>query len=89
MGAALTSDGSKESLKQSATVVSDTNDVISCKEERSASCAVDTSIGFNQQLHCYCLSPEEYIKRAGYAKLLKVGTQFYNGSIYLLLEVSK
>jgi hypothetical protein len=95
VGSVLSSNGSKEtSPSQNTTVISDTNNVLACEKIESdiivSACRIEASMSsYNAERHCHCITPEEYTKKAGYSKLLKVGTQFYDGKVYLLLEVSK
>lgn len=83
--------GDKSSSLNSATIVSETNDVITCKIEMGVKNPVLCHLESNYVPYekCYCTTPELYARRAGYAKLHKVGVQFHDGSRYLLLEVSK
>ena len=94
VGSMLSSDGSKNQQNPAVTIASEANDVITCVQTQSGTlvslCVVkQTSANYDTNLQCFCVTPEEYARRAGYSKLLKVGTQFYDRQVYLLLEVLK
>ncbi len=93
VGSALSGDAANHQA-QSVTIFSEKSDVISCVlyegEQNTMLCKQAVSQRtFDRQLGCYCLTVDEYVKRAGYVNVLKVGLQFYDNQRFLLLEVSK
>lgn len=87
-GALLAGDN-KTTQSQSATVISDKYDVITC-EQHTGSNYCSTSVGnYNHELQCNCILVQDFAKKAGYSKVHKTGIQFQGTSTYIIMEVEK
>jgi hypothetical protein len=94
VGATLANSSSTSTSSSNPTISSVTYDVIACRvihgKASLSLCKIETgSSEFNPTEQCYCVTPQEFATRSGYPNLHKVGTQFVEGNMYLILEVYK